>query len=120
MDGVFDLVGGPRFRLALRLARPGGVVVQAANPSLEDTLINVRDFYPKNLSILGFQYGNLMAIGKDRFADQLEIVLNGFTTGRFQPLERSVFSVDIAAQAHLRLQDRTHIGKVLIECLGGN
>lgn len=118
VDGVFDLVGGPRFRLALKLARAGGIVVQAANPSLEDTLINVRDFYPKNLSIFGFQYGNLMAIGKDRFAEQLDIVLAGFTSGRFQPIERSVFSVEIAAQAHLKLQERTHIGKVLIEFLG--
>jgi NADPH2:quinone reductase len=114
-DGVFDLVGGSQFRYALKLTRAGGVVVQAANPSLEDSWINVRDFYPRNISIHGFQYGNLIALGRDCFAEQLQKIFDGITRGHFLPAELFVFPAQEAASAHLKLEDRSHVGKILLQ-----
>jgi NADPH2:quinone reductase len=115
VDGVLDLVGGKLFRTALRVTQAGGKIAQAANPSLEDSTINVRDFYPRNISIFGFQFGNLMTLKRDSFGSQLQEIIAGFESGIYRPADLTIYTPDQAAVAHMHLQDRTHVGKVLIQ-----
>lgn len=113
-DGILDLQGGKFFRSALKGVCSGGTVAQCANPSLEDSQINVRDFYPRNISIKGFQYGNLIALGRDTFFEQLKSVLQGFEQGYYQPLDLKIFDLADAGEAHTSLGNREFIGKVLL------
>jgi len=113
-DVVFDLIGGDFFRPALQIASNGGRVVQAANVTLRDSLINVRDFYAKNLSIFGFQYGNATTIGLEHYRTDLPKILEGFAKGLYRSTISKIFSMDKVATAHETLVDRSHYGKIVL------
>jgi len=60
---VLDTVGGPTFAQALKAAGHGARVVALANVALAPSLIDVRDFYPKNVTVHGFQITELIERG---------------------------------------------------------
>ena len=109
-----DLVGGPTFRDLLSATRPGGRVVAMANVALAETTIDTRDFYPKNLSVLGFQFTNLQKLGWDPRPD-LEMLLAEIAAGRYRVPIDSRWSLEDAADAHRRLESGETIGKVVLE-----
>ncbi len=63
VEVVLDAVGGKDFVNSLKAVGHFGRVVAMANVTLEPSLVNTRDFYPKNARIYGFQLGNLIARG---------------------------------------------------------
>ena len=62
---VLDLVGGETFAGSLRAAARAANVVALANVALAPSVIDTRDFYPKNVHIHGFQITDLMEHGYD-------------------------------------------------------
>lgn len=72
-DVVLDTVGGPAFGRSLREAGHGGRVIALANVALQPSTVDTRDFYPKNVSILGFQLTNLQIHGYDPRPDLREL-----------------------------------------------
>lgn len=114
VDVTFDLVGGAFFQTALKITQDCGVVAQAANPTLENSLINVRDFYPRNLTIHGFQFANLIKNKKDQFKNHLCEILNRFESGQWFSLPISEFEAEQAANAHQKIEDRSNTDKIII------
>ncbi|MGQ9896243.1 MAG: quinone oxidoreductase family protein [Acidobacteriota bacterium] len=115
VTAFLDTVGGQTFADGLKALAPFGRVVALANVTLEPSLINVRDFYPKNARIYGFQLGNLMAAGRYPEArTDLENILVQVANGTFQVPIAGTFPLAAADAAHKQLESRTVRGKLLL------
>ena len=110
---VLDLVGGESFAASLRAAARAANVVALANVALAPSVIDTRDFYPKNVHIHGFQITDLMEHGYDPRPD-LEALLVALAQERLTVPVDSVFPLSDAAAAHGRLESRAVLGKVLL------
>jgi NADPH:quinone reductase len=113
-DVVIDAVGGRAFTTALKAVGHLGRVVALANVTLEDSVVNTRDFYPKNATIHGFQISNLMDRTYDPRPDLAEL-LGLVAEGRFHVHVDRVFPLEEAAGAHRYLEERRNRGKVLLD-----
>ena len=115
VTAFLDTVGGQTFADGLKALAPFGRVAALANVTLEPSLINTRDFYPKNARIYGFQLGNLMAAGRypEARAD-LEAILARVAEGTFTVPIAQAFPLEDAAAAHRRLEGRNVLGKLLL------
>jgi NADPH2:quinone reductase len=114
-DVVLDTVGGDTFSDSLRAAGYAGRVVALANVALQPSTIDTRDFYPKNVRILGFQITALMEHGYDPRPDLVEL-LAGVADGRFTVPVHATFGLADAADAHRLVESRTTRGKVVLTC----
>jgi NADPH:quinone reductase len=112
-DVVLDNVGGDVFALSLKAAAQGGKVVALANVALAPSTIDTRDFYPKNVSIHGYQGTNLIEHGYDPRGD-LEQLIAKVASGELTVPVDSVFPLPDAAGAHRRLESRAARGKVML------
>jgi NADPH:quinone reductase len=113
VDVVLDTVGGQTFADSLHTLAYGGRLVALANVALEHSTIDTRDFYPKNVRILGFQITSLTEHGYDPRADLIEL-LDGLAADRFFVPIDMTFPLSRAADAHLYLEQRANRGKVLL------
>lgn len=112
-DVVLDTVGGDTFATSLRAAGYAGRVVSLANVALVPSLVDTRDFYPKNVHILGFQITSLLEHGYDPRPDLSEL-LAGLAAGRFTVPIDATFPLAAAADAHRHLESRANLGKVVL------
>jgi NADPH:quinone reductase len=110
---VLDLVGGDSFAESLKAVGRAGRVVAMANVALAPSTIDTRDFYPKNVSIHGFQITDLMQHGWDPRPDLREL-LAGVAAGRFSVPIDATFSLEQAGLAHQHLESRDTRGKVIL------
>jgi NADPH2:quinone reductase len=115
VDTVLEIIGADFFSKSLKLLKPFGRIVSLANVSLNDSLINTRDFYPKNASIFGFQFGSLIASGRYDAKPDLEHLLALVGQGKLKPLIYKVWPLEQAGLAHEALEAREVIGKVILE-----
>ena len=115
---VLDAVGGRSFGESLKLAGHGGRVVALANVALEESRIDTRDFYPKNVTIYGFQITNLMQrLDYDPRADLAELA-DLAAEGTLEVHVNQVFALEEAADAHRHMEARRNMGKVMIHPAG--
>ena len=112
-DIVLDTVGGDTFADSLKAAAYAARVIALANVALAPSTIDTRDFYPKNVQILGFQITALMEHGYDPRND-LESLLAGVAAGRFTVPIAATFDLADAAKAHELLENRSTCGKVVL------
>lgn len=112
-DIVLDTVGGPVFADSLRIAAYAGRVVALANVAVAPSTIDTRDFYPKNVRILGFQITALIEHGYDSRPD-LEELLKAVAKGRFTVPIDAVFPLSEVDEAHRHLEQRANRGKVVL------
>lgn len=114
VSAFLDTVGGATFAEGLKSLGAFGRVAALANVTLENSLINTRDFYPKNAEIYGFQMGQLMASGRYHPADDMATILSKISDGTFSPVIANKFALTDAPTAHRFLEDRVAEGKVLL------
>jgi NADPH:quinone reductase len=114
VSAFLDTVGGATFAEGLKSLGAFGRVAALANVTLENSLINTRDFYPKNAEIYGFQMGQLMASGRYHPADDMATILSKISDGTFSPVIANKFALTDAPAAHRFLEDRVAEGKVLL------
>ncbi|MFD8141949.1 zinc-binding alcohol dehydrogenase family protein [Streptomyces sp. NPDC059708] len=114
---VLDTVGGRVFRQSLRMAGHAGRVVALANVALEPSPIDTRDFYPKNVSVHGFQLTGLLEHGYDPRADLREIAAR-VADGTFRVPVETVLPLERASEAHERLERRENRGKIVLTTPG--
>ncbi|MFJ8106105.1 zinc-binding alcohol dehydrogenase family protein [Streptomyces sp. NPDC096132] len=112
-DVVLDTVGGRAFGRSLRAVAPGGRVVALANVALEPSIVDTRDFYPKNASILGFQLTNLQLSGWDPRPDLRELA-ERVAAGTYRVPVETVLPLSEARTAHERLERRENRGKIVL------
>ena len=113
VDVVIDAVGGRVFPSSLKATGHGARVVALANVTLEDSTVNTRDFYPKNVTIYGFQIANLMERGYDPRPD-LEELIPLVADGTFRVHIDKTFPLAEAEAAHRYLEERRNRGKVVL------
>jgi NADPH2:quinone reductase len=112
---VLDAVGGIRFAEALKAVGHGGRVVALANVALEPSAVDTRDFYPKNVTIHGFQLLNLIErLGYDPRGD-LEELAHLTARGELKVHVDVTFPLAEAAEAHRHMEGRRNRGKVILE-----
>lgn len=112
-DVVLDTVGGASFSASLRAAARAGRVVALANVALEVSIIDTRDFYPRNLTIHGFQITDLIDHGYDPRDDLRQLAALAATGGLTVHIDTAL-PLEQAAQAHQRLEQRQTRGKVVL------
>jgi NADPH:quinone reductase len=112
-DVVLDTVGGDTFADSLKAAAYGGRVVALANVALAPSTIDTRDFYPRNIQILGFQITALMEHGYDP-RDDLQDLLAGVAAKQFTVPIAATFDLADAGKAHELLASRDARGKVVL------
>ena len=106
VEVVLDTVGGRSFGESLKLAGYGGRVVALANVALEESRIDTRDFYPKNVTIYGFQITNLMGrLGYDPRGDLAELA-DLAAEGKLEVHVGRIFHLEEAADAHRHMEAR--------------
>ncbi|ANP51144.1 NADPH2:quinone reductase [Streptomyces griseochromogenes] len=112
-DVVLDTVGGRAFGRSLRETGHGGRVVALANVALEQSILDTRDFYPKNIAILGFQLTNLQIHGWDPRPDLRELA-ERVAAGVYRVPVETVLPLSEARAAHERLESRDNRGKIVL------
>lgn len=112
-DVVLDTVGGRAFGRSLRETAHGGRVVSLANVALESSTVDTRDFYPKNIAILGFQLTNLQIHGWDPRPDLRELA-ERVAAGAYRVPVETVLPLSEARVAHERLESRDNRGKIVL------
>ena len=118
VEVVLDTVGGRHFGESLKLAGHGGRVVALANVALEESRIDTRDFYPKNVTIYGFQITKLIGrLDYDPRADLAELA-DLAAEGTLEVHVNQVFALEEAADAHRHMEARRNMGKVMIHPAG--
>jgi NADPH:quinone reductase len=115
VDVVLDAVGGVRFAEALQVVGHGGRVVALANVALEPSAVDTRDFYPKNVTIHGFQLTNLVErLGYDPRGDLKELA-HLAAYGELKVHVDATFPLAEAAEAHSHMEGRRNRGKVILK-----
>lgn len=112
-DVVLDLAGGEAFAQSVRAVAQGGRVVAMANVALTPSTIDTRDFYPKNVTIFGFQFTNLQRLGWNPRPDLIAL-LDLVAAGRFVVSIDQRFPLTDAAAAHRRIESNETRGKILL------
>jgi NADPH2:quinone reductase len=114
VEVALDAVGGKAFGPALKSLGYGGRCVQMANVTTEDSVVNTRDFYPKNATIMGFQISFLVdRNGWDPRPD-LEEMMKLVASGALRVNLDRTFPLQAAADAHRWLEDRKNRGNVAL------
>lgn len=89
-------------------------MVFLANVTTEDSIMNTRDFYPKNISIHGFQLGALLASQKWDAASAISMLLAMVKAQELRPIIQKTFDLSRPSEAHSYLERRSTVGKVLL------
>jgi NADPH:quinone reductase-like Zn-dependent oxidoreductase len=129
IDIALDPIGGRSFRTTYRLLAPGGRLfcfgVSAMAPSERPrivpalrTLVTMPRFHPirlmnDNRAVIGINLGRLWS-EPDLLRPQLRALVEHARDEEIAPLVDSTFSFAHAAAAHVRLQTRENVGKVLL------
>lgn len=117
VDVIVDILGGPQLETHLSLLRPGGRLVSLAvmEGGVAES-VKLSRILMKHLRISG-------ATLRSRSAAQKAAIVEGVrksiwphvASGLIRPFADAVFPLESAEKAHLRMQERLHIGKILLE-----
>lgn len=114
VDAAMDIVGGAIFRPTMLSLIDFGAMVAMANVTTEDSIINTLDFYPKNITIHGFQLGSILTSRRWDAKAALSELLRGVEKGSYRPVIHKVFKLHEADLAHRELESRRVCGKVVL------
>lgn len=117
VDVIIDILGGPKLATHFKLLRSGGRMVSLA--MLEGNMA-------ESVKISGLLMKHLRWSGttlRNRTPEQKAEIIEGVrkaiwphvATGAIRPCIDSIFPLEEAEKAHLRMQERLHCGKILLE-----
>lgn len=106
VDLVFEHAGGAMWENGVRCLRPGGTMVFCGATSGEMVGLNIRYAYRRQLNLIG-------SYSWDR--GEIEKVLKLVESGRLRPVVDSVFRLEDASKAHVRMERDEHFGKILLK-----
>lgn len=112
-DVVYDPVGGPLFKAALRACRPEAryLTIGFAGGLPE---VRANHLLVKNVSLIGHYWGGYMAFRPDVVRDSLAQLLDWYAAGRLKPHVSHVLSLDEAARGLELIATRASTGKVVV------
>ena len=113
-DLIVDPVGGPVFSESLRTLKPLGAVIAIgyAGGLWED--VNPALLVGRNLGVLGFYLGRLMAHEQGLVREAIDELLPLWESGAFRPLVGAQYPLVRAADAQRLIEERRSTGKVVL------
>jgi NADPH:quinone reductase len=114
-DVVLDMVGGPVFAKNLEALNAFGRHVQIATLAGAKAEADLRLIMAKRLTVTGATLRNRSADEKARLAREVEArVWPWIEAGQVRPVIDSVYPLARAADAHARIEENGHMGKVVL------
>jgi NADPH2:quinone reductase len=113
-DVVLDPVGGDVFAASLGVVNPLGTLVAVGYAAGEWQPLNTQLLVGRNVAVFGFYLGRLMRLAPGRVHEAANEVLQAWREGALKPLVGATFPLERAADAHRLIEDRRHVGKVVL------
>jgi NADPH2:quinone reductase len=113
-DLVVDPVGGDIFAASLPAIAPLGTLVSIGSAGGWWQDLNPSLLIGRNVGIQGFYLGRLMRRRPDIVAAAAGELLNLWASGAIRPVVGAEFPLADAANAHRLIEDRKHVGKVVL------
>ncbi len=117
VDVIIDILGGPQLPTHLSLLKPGGrLVCLAVMEGAVADGVKMGTILVKHLKIIGTTLRSRTAAQKAAIIAGVKAeIWPAIADGRIRPLVDEVFPLEAAEKAHLRMQERLHLGKILLE-----
>ena len=113
---VLDMLGGPFIDTAMQALRPGGRLISIAFLQGAAVEVNAVRLLMKNLRWMGMTLRSQPVEAKAAMLTEIRQRLwPALAEGRLRPTLDAVFPLENAQKAHERMQQRLHIGKILLE-----
>ncbi|GIU72467.1 MAG: alcohol dehydrogenase [Candidatus Nitrosocaldaceae archaeon] len=106
VDAVIDHVGAKVWNINLQALRIGGELANCGATSGEDTNMNIRTFYNKQLTLYGIYLGT-----KKQLIDMLKFMEDN----KIKPVIDSIFPLDKVREAHKKMEESKHFGKIVLQ-----
>jgi NADPH:quinone reductase len=113
-DVVMDPVGGDLFAPSVSILAPLGTLVSIGYAGGWWQELNPALLVGRNVGIQGFYLGRLMARRSDVVAGAAAELLDLWASGAVKPVVGAEFPLAEAADAHRLIEDRKHVGKVVL------
>lgn len=113
-DVAFDPVGGDVFAASLKALRPLGVAVAVGYAGGLWDDVSPAWLVGRNATIQGFYLGRLMAHRPDLVRAAGDEVIELWRSGAVRPVVGATFPLERAADAHRLIEERKHVGKVVL------
>jgi NADPH:quinone reductase len=113
-DVVMDPVGGDVFAPSVSILAPLGTLVSIGYAGGWWQELNPALLVGRNVGIQGFYLGRLMARRSDVVAEAAGELLGLWASGAVKPVVGAEFPLAEAADAHRLIEDRKHVGKVVL------
>jgi NADPH:quinone reductase len=115
-DLILDMVGGPYIPRNIRALADEGRLVQIAFLQGAKVEVNFSDLMRRRLTMTGSTLRPQSDLAKARIAEALRShVWPLLEAGRLAPVMDSTFPLDQAAAAHARMEEGSHIGKIVLQ-----
>ncbi|HKP16947.1 MAG TPA: NADPH:quinone oxidoreductase family protein [Gaiellaceae bacterium] len=114
VDAIVDPVGGEVFRQSLSLLRPLGAIAAIGFSAGTWEPIDPALLVGRNVAVHGFYLGRLARLRPDAVADAVASLVALWEAGEIRPYVGAEFSLDDAPAAHALVEERRHIGKVVV------
>lgn len=113
-DVAFDPVGGEVFAACLPALRPLGTLIAVGEAGGAWPDLSPRLLVGRNVSVQGFYLGRLMRLAPELVRAAAEEVVGLWSDGALSPVVGATFSLERAADAHRLMDERRHVGKVVL------
>jgi NADPH2:quinone reductase len=113
-DLVMDPVGGEVFAASVAILAPLGTLVSIGYAGGWWQELNPALLVGRNVGVQGFYLARLMARRPDVVAAATQELLDLWASGDVRPIVGAEFSLADAATAHRLIEDRKHVGKVVL------
>jgi NADPH2:quinone reductase len=113
-DVVIDPVGGEVFATTVGILSPLGTLVSIGYAGGWWQELNPALLVGRNVGVQGFYLGRLMARRPDVVAEAAQEVLELWGDGAIRPVVGAEFPLADAATAHRLIDERKHVGKVVL------
>lgn len=108
VDVVCEHMGGAYTAQCVAVAAHGGRVVTIGSTTGSELKLNLNDVFRREISVRGSYMGS---------TEELRIAVRLAEWGRVQPTIARIFPLEQAREAHLFLESRKHIGKIVLKIL---
>lgn len=113
-DVIVDPVGGEVFAASLKALNPLGTVIAIGYAGGMWADLNPALVVGRNATVAGFYLGRLMQLAPDVVRQAAEELVALWEQGAIRPVVGSEFPLADAAEAHRLIEDRRHVGKVVL------